>query len=309
MESSKNFDDNKSNNKTLVIILFALVGILGGTTAYFGYQLSQKSEQITILTQESTKVSDEKSILENQLKKQLAQYDSLFAANSDAQGLLGEERAKVEDLLKKVSGLQANAGAMKKYKAEADKLRKEQVSLLAQIKTLQDQNVDLTSANVKLHQDLTDTKSENSALNTENTRLNTTVTKGSQLRAYEVVSEGIKVSGNGKEKSTPKAKRSNKIRTCFTLLENAIAQNGNRTLYMVVKDPSGQVLATGNDATFSTTAGETVVYSAKKDVDYDNGKAVDICMYFGKDNMPKGVYNIDVYCDGYSIGSSTCELK
>jgi hypothetical protein len=308
METS-NSNDNKSNNKTLVIILFALVGILGGTTAYFGYQLTQKQDQITVLTEEKTKTLDEKTILENQLKKQLASYDSLFAANSDAQGLLGEERAKVEDLLKKVSSLQANAGAFKKYKAEAEKLRKEQVDLLKQIKDLQDQNVDLTAANVTLHKDLTDTKTENAALDTENKRLKTTVDVGSRLRAYEVVSEGIKVSGSGKEKSTSKAKRSNKIRTCFTLLENAIAQNGNRTLYMVVKDPSGQVLATGNESTFTSSDGGTVVYSAKKEVDYDNGKAVDICMYFGKNDMPKGKYAIDVYCDGYAIGSSTCDLK
>lgn len=308
METS-NSNDNKSNNKTLVIILFALVGILGGTTAYFGYQLTQKQDQITVLTEEKTKTLDEKTILENQLKKQLASYDSLFAANSDAQGLLGEERAKVEDLLKKVSSLQANAGAFKKYKAEAEKLRKEQVDLLKQIKDLQDQNVDLTAANVTLHKDLTDTKTENAALDTENKRLNNTVDVGSRLRAYEVVSEGIKVSGSGKEKSTTKAKRSNKIRTCFTLLENAIAQNGNRTLYMVVKDPSGQVLATGNESTFTSSDGGTVVYSAKKEVDYDNGKAVDICMYFGKNDMPKGKYAIDVYCDGYAIGSSTCDLK
>jgi cell division protein FtsB len=308
METS-NSNDNKSNNKTLVIILFALVGVLGGTTAYFGYQLTQKQDQITVLTEEKTKTLDEKTILENQLKKQLASYDSLFAVNSDAQGLLGEERAKVEDLLKKVSNLQANAGAFKKYKAEADKLRREQVDLLKQIKDLQDQNVDLTAANVTLHKDLTETKTENAALGTENKRLNTTVDMGSRLRAYEVVSEGIKVSGSGKEKSTTKAKRSNKIRTCFTLLENAIAQNGNRTLYMVVKDPSGQVLATGNESTFTSSDGGTVVYSAKKEVDYDNGKAVDICMYFGKNDMPKGKYAIDVYCDGYAIGSSTCDLK
>jgi cell division protein FtsB len=308
METS-NSNDNKSNNKTLVIILFALVGVLGGTTAYFGYQLSQKQDVITVLTEEKTKTTDEKTKLENQLKAQLARYDSLFAVNSDAQALLGDERGKVEDLLKKVSGLQANAGAMKKFKAEAEKLRKEQVDLLKQIKDLQDQNVDLTAANVTLHKDLTDTKTENAALGTENKRLNTTVDVGSRLRAYEVVSEGIKVSGSGKEKSTSKAKRSNKIRTCFTLLENAIAQKGNRTLYMVVKDPSGQVLATGNESTFTSSDGGTVVYSAKKEVDYDNGKAVDICMYFGKDDMPKGKYAIDVYCDGYAIGSSTCELK
>ena len=308
METSNN-SDNRSNNKTLVIILFALVGVLGGTTAYFGYQLTQKQDQITVLTEEKTKVVDEKSALEDKLKKQIATYDSLFAVNSDAQALLGDERAKVEDLLKKVSSLQGNAGAMKKFKAEAEKLRREQVDLLKQIKDLQDQNVDLTAANVTLHKDLTETKTENAALGTENKRLNTTVDVGSRLRAYEVVSEGIKVSGSGKEKSTSKAKRSNKIRTCFTLLENAIATKGNRTLYMVVKDPSGQVLATGNESTFTSSDGSTVVYSAKKEVDYDNGKAVDICMYFGKDDMPKGKYAVDVYCDGYAIGSSSCELK
>ncbi len=304
-----NSENSSGNNKTLIIILFALVGILGGTTAYFGYQLSQKTEKITILEKEKVTVTDEKSKIEADLKNQLAKYDSLFTANADAEKLLGEERTKVENLLKDLNSAKANAGNFKKYKAEAEKLRKEQGELLAKIKRLQDENVELTDANVKLHKDLVDTKTEKDALNKEVKNLNTTVETGSRLRAYEVVSEGIKVGNNGKEKQTEKAKRSNKIRTCFTLLENAIAKNGTRTLYMVVHDPSNQILSSGNDNTFQTTSGETMIYSAKKEIEYDNSKTVDVCMYFGKDNMPKGRYTVSVYCDGYSIGSSVCELK
>ncbi|UPT67821.1 MAG: hypothetical protein M0D57_03915 [Sphingobacteriales bacterium JAD_PAG50586_3] len=77
----------------------------------------------------------------------------------------------------------------------------------------------------------------------------------------------------------------------------------------MLKTHRARVLATGNESSFTTTDGQTVAYSAKKEVDYDNGKAIDICMYFGRDDMPKGKYAIDVYCDGYAIGSSTCELK
>lgn len=308
MDNSNN-ENKQGNNKALIIILFALVGILGGTTAYFGYQLSQKTVIVETLEKEKATVTDERKAIADSLNMVLAKYDSLFKENENAMTLLSGERQKVADLLKDLSAAKVGSANYKKIKAEADKLRKEQTDLLAQIKRLQDENVDLTAANVTLHKDLVDTKTEKDALDKEVKNLNTTVETGSRLRAYEVVAEGVKVANNGKEKSTEKAKRSNKIRTCFTLLENTIAKNGSRTLYMVVHDPSGQVLTTGGSNTFTAANGETVSYSAKKEVDYDNAKAIDVCMYFGKDNMPKGKYMVSVYCDNYSIGSAMCELK
>jgi len=297
--------ENKNNNKTLVIILFAVLALSLGVNGYLLYRTNETEKQIVVLTEEGKKTVDEKGAIEADLKSQLARYDSLFAANSETQNLLGDERAKVEDLLKKLS---SSNGNYKKYKAEAADLRKRQDELLIRIKDLEDQNIGLTEANVKLKKDFDDKVIEAEGLGKQNKELSSTVDVGSRLRAYEVMAEGIKVSNSGKEKSTTKAKRSNKIRTCFTLLENPIAKGGSRTLYMVVKDPSGQILASGNESMFTSTDGQSMVYSAKKDVDYEN-KAVDICMYFGKDNMPKGRYSVDVYCDGYAIGSTTCELK
>ncbi len=304
METNVN-NDNRSNNKTLVIILFAVLAISLGVNGYLLYSNNEIQKEVVILTQEGQKTVDEKSAIKAELDKQLAVYDSLFAANSEAKNLLGEERSKVEDLLKKLS---SSNGNYKKFKAEAENLRKRQDELLIRIKDLEDQNIELTETNVKLKKDFDEKVIEADGLNKQNEQLASTVDMGSRLRAYEVMAEGIKVTKSGKENATSKAKRSNKIRTCFTLLENPIAKGGSRTLYMVVKDPSGQVLATGNESTFTSSEGQAMVYSAKKDVDYEN-KAVDICMYFGKEDMPKGKYSVDVYCDGYAIGSTTCELK
>lgn len=304
METNVN-NDNRSNNKTLVIILFAVLAISLGVNGYLLYSNNEIKKEVVILTQEGQKTVDEKTAIKAELDKQLAVYDSLFAANSEAKNLLGEERTKVEDLLKKLS---ASNGNYKKFKAEAENLRKRQDELLIRIKDLEDQNIELTETNVKLKKDFDEKVIEADGLNKQNEQLASTVDVGSRLRAYEVMAEGIKVTKSGKENATTKARRSNKIRTCFTLLENPIAKGGSRTLYMVVKDPSGQVLATGNESTFTSSEGQAMVYSAKKDVDYEN-KAVDICMYFGKEDMPKGKYSVDVYCDGYAIGSTTCELK
>lgn len=304
METTEN-SENKSNNKTLVIVLFALLAISLGVNGYLFYSKNKVEERIVEVEKLVKTTTDEKSLIEKDLKDQLERYDSLFKDNEEAKNLLADERTKVEDLLKKLS---SSNGNYKKYKAEADMLRKRQDELLIRIKDLEDQNIDLTEANVKLKKDFDDKVIEAEGLTKQKKQLETTVDVGSRLRAYEVMAEGIKVSNSGKEKSTSKAKRSNKIRTCFTLLENPIAKGGSRTLYMVVKDPSGQVLSTGNESLFTNADGESVVYSAKKDVDYEN-KAVDICMYFGKNDMPKGKYSVDVYCDGYAIGSTTCELK
>lgn len=306
METTANNPNRaNNNNKALVIALFALLAVSIGLNGYLFYAKNKVEERIVEVEKVVNDTKSEKGAIEADLKSQLARYDSLFAANTEAQNLLGDERARVEDLLKKLNSAQGN---YKKYKAEAEVLRRRQDELLVRIKDLEDQNVTLTEANVKLKKDFDETVIKAEGFEKQNKDLSATVDVGSRLRAYEVMAEGIKVTNSGKEKSTTSAKRSNRIRTCFTLLENPIAKNGNRTLYMVVKDPSGQVLSTGNESVFTTTDGQSVVYSTKKELDYEN-KAVDICMYFGKNDMPKGRYSVDVYCDGYAIGSTTCELK
>lgn len=55
--------------------------------------------------------------------------------------------------------------------------------------------------------------------------------------------------------------------------------------------------------------GNKLMYSARREVDYQN-KDIDMCIYWTNDgSLTEGVYNIDIYCDGKQIGSDQFLLK
>jgi len=55
--------------------------------------------------------------------------------------------------------------------------------------------------------------------------------------------------------------------------------------------------------------GKDIVYSAKREVDYE-GKNTDICIFWAnKADLPAGIYNVDIFTDGKQIGTTTFTLK
>jgi len=68
------------------------------------------------------------------------------------------------------------------------------------------------------------------------------------------------------------------------------------------------VLATSENNLFSYQ-GNTIVYSAKREVDYQNQDA-SMCIYWkNKDELITGQYMVDIFADGNMIGSTTFILK
>lgn len=309
----ENQQEEKKGNRGLLFVLIGLLAASIGGNVYQGVKNKECADQVQVVTVEKEKLvsglTADKDSLAADLTAQIARYDSLFANNEEAKKLLGDEKARVEALLKDLSKVKkGNTAELLKYKSEIDGLRKRQDELLARVADLEKANTELTDANLKLDKDLTQQKGENTNLKDENSRLANTVDVASRLRTFGVISEGIRVKRSGKEVETAKAKRSNRIQSCFNLLANPVAKAGNRTLYMVVKDPSGQILTEGLNNTFRTEEGTQQVYSSKKEIIYE-GDAKNYCLGFNKEDMPKGTYQIELFCDGYSIGTTSTVLK
>ena len=151
---------------------------------------------------------------------------------------------------------------------------------------------------------------KNSSLSAKNSELSEKVQSGSSLKAYEIIAFGLKIKSKGLEIQTPKAKKIEKIKTCFVISENAIAQKGKKTIYLRISDPDGVILTKGTDDSYAFKhEGKMIIFSVKQDIVYDN-KALDICMYWDKTKaFKKGSYNVDIYVDGKLIGNTVFILE
>ena len=95
---------------------------------------------------------------------------------------------------------------------------------------------------------------------------------------------------------------------CFTLEENAITPAGTKDVYLRIARPDELVLASSENNLFSYQ-GNTIVYSAIRQVEYQN-QNVDLCIYWKNDEeLIPGQYMVDLFTDGNMIGSTTFVLK
>lgn len=298
-------EQKKSGNKLFIVLTIILV-LLSGV---LGWQLyDQKTQKDTVIA-EKEQVNTEKAELEADLQDLKAQYDEMEASNGTLNAELAAEKAKIEELIQQLEASDKKVKNLSYVRSELNKLKERYKQLELKNDSLQQANVELQGENEKVRGDLQDQKSVNQDLTNENMGLANQVAIGSILKAYEVSSMGIRDRG-GKEKETDKAKRVDKIKTCFTLSENKITKKGMKNIYVRIEDPMGKILAEGMGANNQFELnGQTIGFSVKKEVMYEN-QAVPMCVYFNKgEEFGKGTYRISVYEDRALIGESTFELR
>ena len=79
-------------------------------------------------------------------------------------------------------------------------------------------------------------------------------------------------------------------------------------VYIRITSPDGALLADAAGGTF-VADGETIPYSACREVDYQNVD-IDVCVYYDSGaGLAKGLYRVEVYTSGTRIGEGEALLK
>ena len=254
-----------------------------------------------------SELSDERSRLESELEEMLAEYQSLETDNEDIRAELELERAKVEELLVKVKNGNWEVHRLKK---EAASLREIMKGYIVTIDSLNTLNQNLIAENNTVRTDLKKVQGKNEELEKVNMDLESQVTKAQRLKAINISSYGVKIKGNNTGRETDRAKKSEKLRTCFTLAENTLSILGNKDIHMRILTPDGRILSEGTgDAYRFTFNGVRGLYSGKKQVNYQN-KEMEVCMdWIVKEELPIGEYVVELFCDEADIGKTKFTLR
>jgi hypothetical protein len=178
---------------------------------------------------------------------------------------------------------------------------------LAQIDSLNKINTLLQSENKDLSSNLTEEKSKNLNLSSQNSKLAGKVAAGSILKAINIVTEGLKYKSSGKEVITVKAKQVQKVRTKFVLTENRVIDKGPVDIYLRALGPDGGVVSL-DQATFNSN-GQSLVYTSKETIEYNNEDSPLEITWAKGTAFTKGKYSVEIYHNGNIIGKSGIELK
>ena len=290
----KNVKPKKKAPVLLIIFTFLLIIAI----AILGWQYFEQKKQAEIIQKE---LELQKEELTGALNELYFQYDSLRTDNDSINIKLEAEQLKIQQLL----SIQAsNLEKIRLYKKELGTLREVMKSYIVQIDSLNTKNLALIAANVEVTNRLREAESTNIELSKEKEELNSKVEVASVITAKDIIA--LTLNKRGKEKN--KIAKVDKVRVCFTLRENVIAPPGLKDVYIRIYRPDELVLASSEEDLFEFN-GEMMIYSAKRQVEYEN-KDIDMCIFYtNSGDLIIGSYSIEIYLDNNLIGNTTFAIK
>lgn len=292
-----------NTNKLLIVVVILLLGFCG----YLIWQNLELQKNLESKEIQYVEASSERDKVKMELEDMLAQYNALETTNETIKAELEAEKAKIEELIKKMKG---KDWSIYKLKKETETLRTIMKGYVHQIDSLNTINKELRAENQVVRNELSSEKSKTENLTKENQGLSNKVTIASYLKTVGLKSYGVKVKSDNTGKENDRAKKIDKIRTSFTIQKNDITPPGNKWVYVRILTPDGKVLSEKTDDSnkfdFNGIRG---LYSAKKQINYQN-QEMELTIDWKKiDEFPVGEYNVEVYADGVDIGKTKFTLK
>ncbi len=305
------------NNRIVVIILILVIALLGLLSGYLFFQVNDLKKEAEMLRNEKVKAETDTDEYRDQLQLLTAKYDSLIQVHEGLRAELEIERGKVVQLMSDYQALKRSGGSMSggnglSLRQRLEELQQQYDESEAVILELKAQNQELTNENFRAQKLVEETIAQNEKLNQENSKLNKTVEIAKRLKTYELYADAVKVSGGGtKEKQTDKAKKADRIRVCFTVLDNQLADKQEKLIYAAIKDPDGKTFTQGDKSMLTLLNGSEIQFSVKKEIFYDN-KVMQLCLNWDVNQteaLKEGTYMVELYADGVQIGTTDFTLK
>jgi len=291
----------QSSNNNRAKILIGLLVVLLVSLAGYTYTLIQQNKE-TVLFLEADKAEVQK-----ELEAIVVSYNEILQDNELKDNELIAARDRIVVLLDSVKNYKANLSIINRYKAQVRALKNERTQLFIRADSLlivtQRLAIEKDSTTAVLNKTIKVVDS----VTTANTQLFNSLEKGALIGITNLDATAIIVRKGGKIKQTKRASRADKIRVCYTIAPNTLAQAGDRVLYVQVINPDNNIIGDKSNITFGQ---DLLTYSKSEIVFYEN-KALDVCAIVGTtgQDVLKGLYTINIFDAQRQIGSTTLMLK
>ena len=291
----------QSSNNNRAKILIGLLVVLLVSLAGYTYTLIQQNKE-TVLFLEADKAEVQK-----ELEAIVVSYNEILQDNELKDNELIAARDRIVVLLDSVKNYKANLSIINRYKAQVRGLKNERTQLFKRADSLlivtQRLAIEKDSTTAVLNKTIKVVDS----VTTANAQLFNSLEKGALIGITNLDATAIIVRKGGKIKQTKRASRADKIRVCYTIAPNTLAQAGDRVLYVQVINPDNNIIGDKSNITFGQ---DLLTYSKSESVFYEN-QALDVCAIIGTtgQDVLKGLYTINIFDAQRQIGSTTLMLK
>ena len=314
----------KSNN----LLSYALIGIilllgLNGYQLYINSQLKQDTANQKMELIELEKIKTE---LDQDYKAAIEGLDELRGDNEELNQLIDSQKLSLQGQKEKINNLIWSKRELGKARKEMKALKDQAEQYIKELTKLRDDNQLLTSSNTQL-------KEEKEALNQlyaeiaqareilivekeeiikEKAILSGKVDIAEAIKINYMEVQGYQVKDDGKTKKKNKAKNINMLRTCFLTETNVVAKGGEQEFYIRIIDPVGETITDSNDGVGVLTNkldSTQVMYTTSGSIDYQNEDTRGCISLSLSEKLTKGIYDVEIYNNGFMVGKGDFKLK
>lgn len=295
----------KSGNKAAIIIaLLSIIVIIQSIKIYMDYQRNvEKTVQIATTEENLATTMQRLNEIKAELDQKIIDIEKLGGDITDLQ----KAKAEVDAQLKRSTARSAK---------EIQQL-KERVEGYTELLKIKDEELEkLKSVNKELFTENRSLKTQKNVLNDSINRLaknkeelTNKVAIASQLKAENI--SIMSVNSKGKERESPfKNRQLEKLKVEFVVADNKVAPVEGKKILIRVIDENGQVIfdVAKGSGTFILN-GKEEFYTSSQEILFDNTKQKLSFIYEKGSEYTTGNYTVEIFTDGYKMGSMQFAVK
>lgn len=288
---------------TLLAVVLAVIAVL------FFLKSNRLTEENQTLQKDKEGMQElvemNKIELENQYEQFTLQYGEMMTQinNDSIIAQLTREQMRTKQLLEELKRTKAtDAKEIARLKKELETVRAVLRSYIRQVDSLNQVNQSLVKENDEIKDRLEESHRVNQGLQQEKEKLTEQVNIAAQLDATNISMTIL----NKRNKVAKKIKDCKTIQVGFVISRNVTASNGQRTLYVRIQTPSGEVLNGGGTFPYENRQLE---YSMRKAIEYTGEEQSVLTFWTVNEFLSTGSYRISIFADGNMIGTRTFNIE
>jgi predicted nuclease with TOPRIM domain len=303
---------------TIVLLLVALV--------YVGIKSSNTKTSLKEAQKEMEAVLAINAELEDDYNNAILDLESMRGDNAELNNRIDAQIIELGRLKSQINGLLKNKRDLDAARAQIAEMKSSIAEYIEEINRLSEERDELENKAGSLQQDLGreserrkelevktgELNSVNQKLSSENENLSNKVSLASSIKITEIEVLAVEVRKSGKEKTSRKASKADKLEVCFSALDNPLTEQGKEKFYIRVIGPGGETISSknfGGGTLVEKEKGKEVRYTFASLINYKR-EGVRACLNYATDEpFAKGKYTIEFYNKGYLTGKSEFELK
>jgi hypothetical protein len=286
------------SDKRVKIIVLSLSIVIVLLASFLVWNKIQSEEQLALMIENV----EQKNALRDDLDDLIDEHEMLKDENVELSDQLYSKDSVINAYSNEIKNLLRSEADLNKARIKIKKLReisKKYVNALDSLFIL-NENLQLENDSVKKANRYISNK--NRDLVKTNKSLSKKVLTASVLKLEDISVEGLYYRASGREVTTSRANKIQNFKICYTILENQIADKGEKELYVRILDDKSNVLNVSNMVQELELSDTTIQYTTKYIVDYQN-TAMNDCQLWTRGNVLfSGTFTFEFLIDEIIVG-------